>query len=65
LKPAWANSLQDPILKKPITPKKKVLVEWLMVYAQSSSPSTAKKKKKPKRLYTVVVYQNTFYDIEN
>jgi hypothetical protein len=40
----WANSLQDPILKTPIT--KKGLVEWLTVYALSSSPSTIKKKKK-------------------
>jgi hypothetical protein len=29
LKPAWANSSRDPILKKPI--KKKGLVEWLKV----------------------------------
>jgi hypothetical protein len=29
LKPVWANSSQDPILKKTIT--KKVLVEWLKV----------------------------------
>jgi hypothetical protein len=36
-----ANSLWDPILKKPIT--KKGLVEWLKVQALSSNPSTAKK----------------------
>jgi hypothetical protein len=40
----WANSAQDPISKKPIT--KKGPVEWLIVQALSSSPSTAKKKKK-------------------
>jgi hypothetical protein len=28
-KPAWANSSQDPVSKKPIT--KKGLVEWLKV----------------------------------
>jgi hypothetical protein len=39
-KPAWANSSQDPISKKP------GLVEWLKVKALSSSSSTAKKKKK-------------------
>jgi hypothetical protein len=39
MKPAWANSLRDSILKKPITKKKKKenhhkkgLVEWLKVY---------------------------------
>jgi hypothetical protein len=39
LKPAQANSSQDPISKTPIT--KKGLVEWLK--ALSSSPSTEKK----------------------
>jgi hypothetical protein len=43
-KPAWANSSQDPISKKPIT--KTGLVEWLKGKALSSSPNTAKKKKK-------------------
>jgi hypothetical protein len=42
LKPAQANSLQDPILKKPFT--KTGLVEWLKVKALSSSPSTTQKK---------------------
>jgi hypothetical protein len=42
-KPAWENSSQDPIWKKPIT--KKGLVEWLKVYA----PSTGKKKTKQKK----------------
>jgi hypothetical protein len=37
LKPAWANGLQVPISKKPIT--KKGLVEWLKVLALSSNPS--------------------------
>jgi hypothetical protein len=46
LKPAQANSLRDPISKRPIT---KGLVEWLKVKALSSSPSTAKKKKKRKK----------------
>jgi hypothetical protein len=43
LKPAQANSSQDPISKKPFT--KIGLVEWLEVKVLSSSPSTAKKKK--------------------
>jgi hypothetical protein len=38
----WANSSQDPILKKPIT--KKELVEWLKVKVLSSNPSITKKK---------------------
>jgi hypothetical protein len=42
LKPAWANSSRDPILKKLFT--KIGLVGWLKVKALSSSPSTAKKK---------------------
>jgi hypothetical protein len=37
-KPAWANSLRDPISKKPLT--KIGLVEWLKVKALSSNPST-------------------------
>jgi hypothetical protein len=44
MKPARANSLRDPISKKPFT--KIGLVEWLKVKALSSSPSTKKKKKK-------------------
>jgi hypothetical protein len=52
LKPARANSLQDPILKNPSQKQNKTkqknrkkigLVEWLKVKALSSSPSTAKK----------------------
>jgi hypothetical protein len=43
LKPAQANSSQDPILKKPIT--KKGLVEWLKVKTLSSNHSLPKKKK--------------------
>jgi hypothetical protein len=31
LKPAWANSSRDPILKKKKTHHKKGLVEWLKV----------------------------------
>jgi hypothetical protein len=37
-KPAWANSWQDPILKK--AHQREGLAEWLKVKAQSSSPST-------------------------
>jgi hypothetical protein len=43
-KPAQANSLLDPISKKPFT--KIGLVEWLKVKALSSNSSTAKKNKK-------------------
>jgi hypothetical protein len=43
-KPAWANSSQDSILKKPIP--KKGLAEWLKGKALSSNPSTTRKKKK-------------------
>jgi hypothetical protein len=42
LKPFWANSVRDPISKKPIT--KKGLVEWLKVEAPTTHPSIAKKK---------------------
>jgi hypothetical protein len=42
-KPVQANSLREPILKKPIT--KKGLVEWLNEYALSSNLSATKKKK--------------------
>jgi hypothetical protein len=48
LKPAWANSLWDPISKNPIT--KIRLVEWLKMKALSSSPSTAKQRK-PKTMW--------------
>jgi hypothetical protein len=48
-KPGQANCSQEPILKK--THHKKVLVEWLKVYALSSSPSTAKKEKRNRRRY--------------
>jgi hypothetical protein len=41
LKPAQANSSQDPISKKPTT--KKGLVEWLKMWTLSSSPRTRKK----------------------
>jgi hypothetical protein len=43
-KPALANSSVRPYLEKSFT--KIGLVEWLKVKALSSSPSTAKKKKK-------------------
>jgi hypothetical protein len=43
--PTWANSLRDPISKKPFT-KKKGLVEWLKVKVLSSSPNNGRKKKK-------------------
>jgi hypothetical protein len=42
LKPARANSSQDPVSKKPFT--QKGLAEWLKVKALSSSPSTARLK---------------------
>jgi hypothetical protein len=41
-KPAWTNSLRDPILKKLIT--KIRLVDWPKVKALSSNPSTGKQK---------------------
>jgi hypothetical protein len=44
LKPSWANSFARPYFEKPFT--KIGLVEWLKVKALSSSPSTAKKKKR-------------------
>jgi hypothetical protein len=49
-KPAWANSLGNPISKTPIIHIKKGvgLVEWLKVQVLSSNLSIAKKKaKKP------------------
>jgi hypothetical protein len=47
-KPGWATSSARPYLKKHFT--KIGLAEWLKVKALSSSPSTAKKKKKWKSL---------------
>jgi hypothetical protein len=47
LKPAWANSSQDPILKKKKN-HKKGLVEWFKVQALSSNPHTAKQNKQTK-----------------
>jgi ribosomal protein S19E (S16A) len=50
-KPAWASSSPDPILKKTLQKKKKKgLVEWLKVKALSSSPRTAKRKRKKKEI---------------
>jgi hypothetical protein len=51
-KPAWASSLQDPILKNPITTRE--LVWWLKVEAMSSSPSTTKKYAIPFVFYSLV-----------
>jgi hypothetical protein len=48
--PALANSLRGPILKK--THHKKGLLEWFKVQAMSSNPSTTKKKKEWKWVYT-------------
>jgi hypothetical protein len=48
LKPAWANSSSRPYLEKPFT--KIGLVEWLMVKALNSNPSTKKKKNYIKHL---------------
>jgi hypothetical protein len=46
-KPARANSSSDPISKNPLQKKKRIgLEEWLKMKALSTSPSTAKKKKK-------------------
>jgi hypothetical protein len=39
MKPPWASSSQDPILKKPITKE----VEWLKVKALNTNPSKAKR----------------------
>jgi hypothetical protein len=47
-----ANSLQDPIWKKPIT---KGLLERLKVQALISNPSTKKKKKKKKQIKNIKV----------
>jgi hypothetical protein len=44
-KPAWTNGSSDPYLEKKKTITKKGLVEWLKVYALSSSPSTEKKER--------------------
>jgi hypothetical protein len=57
-KPAWTNSSQDTISKKPFT--KIGLVEWLKVKALSSSPSTAKKQKgkKETKNYVISMYEN-------
>jgi hypothetical protein len=43
LKPAWANSSQDPILKIPKT--KKGLVEWFKVYGLEFQPQFLTKNK--------------------
>jgi hypothetical protein len=48
-KPAQANSSERPYLEEPFT--KIGLVEWPKVKAPSSSPRTAKKKKKKKIPY--------------
>jgi hypothetical protein len=53
-KPAPANSLQELILKKPMT--KKGLVEWLKVKVLSSNPSTEKKKKSERKRKEVAIY---------
>jgi hypothetical protein len=50
LKPAQASSSVSPYLEKPFT--KIELVEWLKVKALSSSPSTAKRKKKDIKKHT-------------
>jgi hypothetical protein len=54
LKPACANSSQDPILKKPITHTKKG--RWLTLYVLSSNPRTGKKKLK---MYAVACICNS------
>jgi hypothetical protein len=44
LKPAWANSSRDPVLKNPIT--KKGLMEWLRCRFRVQTPIKTKKKKR-------------------
>jgi hypothetical protein len=62
-KPAWANSLQDPISKKPFT--KKGLVEWLKVKALSSNPSTTKKQNKQTEKQKKINESKLIYDLED
>jgi hypothetical protein len=49
-KPAWANRLQNPILKTPIT--KKRLVEWLKVKDLSVLQKKKKRKKERSQINT-------------
>jgi hypothetical protein len=58
-KPAWANSLQDPILKNHNT--KKGLVEWLKVKALCSNPRTEKKKTRSPRNTTLATWHLEFF----
>jgi hypothetical protein len=60
-KPAQANSFRDPISKTPIT--KKGLVEWFKEKALSSSPSTAKKKKKSPNSKVSSVQKRLFFSV--
>jgi hypothetical protein len=60
LKPAWANSLRDPILKNH---HKKGLVEWLKVKALSSNPSTEKKKKKTLGMQLPFFWIEFYFDV--
>jgi hypothetical protein len=54
LKLAWASSSARPCLEKSFT--KIELVEWLKAKALSTSPSTAKKKKKDPTLARQALY---------
>jgi hypothetical protein len=51
--------LERPYLKKPFT--KIGLVEWLKMKALSSSPNTAKKKKKRKNLFWLTVSKGSIH----
>jgi hypothetical protein len=59
LKPAWANTLRDLILKKTHHKKKRAEVEWLKVQALSSNPSTAKKK----FFYIIIIHTLNFSEL--
>jgi hypothetical protein len=55
-KTAWANSLQDPTSKTPIT--KKGLVDWLKAESLSSSPSPVPNAKKKQTRKWIFVFKN-------
>jgi hypothetical protein len=55
-KSAWANSLQDPTSKTPIT--KKGLVDWLKAESLSLSPSSAPHTKKKQTQKWIFVFKN-------
>jgi hypothetical protein len=65
LKPAWANSAQDPIMKKKIT--KIGLVEWLKVKTLHSNPSITHTHKKlvKNTVKIIVTNKKIFLQMEN